>query len=53
MITTVTRLKHLLGLWAWRLLLLLLEMRLVLAKDGVEYPESALEVLVDNICMQK
>ena len=34
------------GLWLW----LLLEMRLVLAKDRVEHSQCALEILVDKIC---
>ena len=50
MITTVTWLKYFLGLWVW-LLLLLLEMRLVLAKDRVEYSQSALQVLMNNVCI--
>ena len=34
------------GVWLW----LLLEMRLVLAKDRVEHSQCALEILVDKIC---
>jgi hypothetical protein len=52
MITLVTLLKCFLGLWVW-LLLLLLEVRLVLAKYGVEYSQSALQVLVNNIYRQR